>query len=106
MLNGLEFLDLNISRSLFDIIDELDYWNKIINKIKEEKTGIYYMLGEDDFSDPVLDECASVFGEFSDGKMKGIIGVVGPKRMFYEKITPQVKYFSELIEKLLLGKNI
>ena len=106
LLNLNEFFDLNISKSLFSILDELDYWNKIINKVLEEKTDVYYMLGEDDFSNPVLDNCASIFGEFNGGKIKGIIGVLGPKRMSYEDITPQVKYFSELIEKLLLGRNV
>jgi heat-inducible transcriptional repressor len=59
------------------------------------------MLGEEDFRSPVFESCASVFGEFESPKIKGIIGVVGPKRMYYEIVIPQIRYFSHLIGELI-----
>jgi hypothetical protein len=38
-----------------------------------------YLLGEEDFRDPVFESTASIFGEFSGEKIRGIIGVVGQK---------------------------
>ncbi|MBI4004848.1 heat-inducible transcription repressor HrcA, partial [Candidatus Roizmanbacteria bacterium] len=48
---------------------------------------------------------ASVFGEFQVGNTVGIIGVVGPKRMYYDTIIPQIRYFSHLIEEMLQNQG-
>ena len=64
------------------------------------------MLGEEDFHDPVFDTCASVFGEFEGDKIKGIIGVIGSKRMSYEAIIPQIKYFSGLLEEIVKEQSL
>ncbi len=94
-----EFLDLELSKSLFSRLDETSFWYKVIEKMGDQD--IYFMLGEDDFIDPVLESCASIFGEFEGKNVKGIIGVVGPKRMYYDVLTPQIRYFSHLIEEIL-----
>lgn len=96
-----EFLDLDLSRSLFDRLDEMKYWIKVIDRMNVSEDDIYFMLGEEDFSDPLLESCASIFGDFNGNSMQGLIGVVGPKRMQYEVLTPQVKYFSHLIEDII-----
>ncbi|OGK30312.1 hypothetical protein A3G67_05155 [Candidatus Roizmanbacteria bacterium RIFCSPLOWO2_12_FULL_40_12] len=96
-----EFLDLDLSRMLFDRLDELKYWTKVLDRMNALPGEIYFMLGEDDFSDPVLEPCASIFGDFNGVQLQGLIGVVGPKRMAYEVLAPQVKYFSHLIEDII-----
>ncbi|HEX9804148.1 MAG TPA: hypothetical protein VGA67_00540 [Candidatus Dojkabacteria bacterium] len=101
-----EFLDINMSRTLFEVIDRLDYWGKVIEKAIGEDNDIMYMLGEDDFSNPLLEECGSIFGEFETDDFKGIIGVIGPKRMYYDSLTPQIKYFSGLIEKVIQDTKV
>ncbi len=97
LLNQPEFFDLNVSRNLFERLDEINYWERILEEFHRIHEEIMYMLGEEDFHDPVFESCASIFGEFDGPKTKGIIGVVGPKRMYYDVITPQIKYFSHLI---------
>ena len=101
LLNQSEFLDINLSRTLFGRLDEISFWEKILNDMFALEDEIYYMLGEEDFHDPAFDCCASVFGEFESSKIKGIIGVIGPKRMSYDAIIPQVKYFSGLLEEIV-----
>ena len=101
LLNQSEFLDINLSRTLFGRLDEISFWEKILNDMFSLEDEIYYMLGEEDFHDPAFDCCASVFGEFEGTKIKGIIGVIGPKRMSYDAIIPQVKYFSGLLEEIV-----
>ena len=96
-----EFLNLDLSRSLFERLDEMKYWTKVLDRMNGLPGEIYFMLGEDDFSDPLLEPCASIFGDFIGSNMQGLIGVVGPKRMQYEVLTPQVKYFSQLIEDIV-----
>ena len=101
LLNQPEFLDINLSRTLFSRLDEISFWEKILNDMFALEDEIYYMLGEEDFHDPIFDCCASVFGEFESSKIKGIIGVIGPKRMSYDAVIPQIKYFSGLLEEIV-----
>jgi len=100
-----EFFNLELSTALFKKLDELQYWGKILTKVHGDQDDVYIMLGEDDFSDPLYETCASILGDIDTKQMKGFIGVVGPKRMYYETITPQVKYFANLIEDIIKDKN-
>lgn len=105
LLNQPEFYDINLSRNLFERLDQVNYWERILDNFEGIEDEIVYLLGEEDFRDPMFESCASVFGEFEGAKLKGIIGVVGPKRMYYEVIIPQIKYFSGLIEDLVQGQE-
>lgn len=106
LLNQPEFFDLNVSRNLFERLDEVNYWERIMEDFSRLHEEIMYMLGEEDFRDPVFESCASVFGEFEGPKIKGIIGIVGPKRMYYEDIIPQIKYFSHLIGDIMNTQKV
>lgn len=104
LMNKQEFSDWDLSRELFERLDEVAFWGRILVQVDRDDQDILYLLGAEDFSDPVFETCASVFCEFEGNEVKGIIGVVGPKRMYYEIITPQIKYFSGLIEGMLKGQ--
>lgn len=106
LLNQPEFLDLNLSRSLFSRLDEVSFWERILNEFEGIEDEIRCMLGEEDFHDPTFDACASVWGEFEGKKIKGLVGVVGSKRMYYDFIIPQIKYFSHLIEEIIKEQNL
>ncbi|GAB4218902.1 MAG: hypothetical protein Fur009_2360 [Candidatus Microgenomates bacterium] len=106
LLNQPEFLDFDISRNLFSRLDEVNFWERIIDEFERIDDEIRCMLGEDDFHDPTLDVCASVWGEFEGKKLKGIVGVIGSKRMYYDLIIPQVKYFSKLLEEIIREQGL
>ncbi|NMB84560.1 hypothetical protein GYA28_04735 [Candidatus Roizmanbacteria bacterium] len=106
LLENQEFLNLSLSKNLFERLDEVAFWEKIVDDFGKVEEEIIFMLGEEDFRDPNFESCASVFGEFEGESIKGIIGVVGPKRMYYEVITPQIKYFSNLIENIFKEQRI
>jgi len=106
LLQKPEFLNLDLSRDLFERLDEVTYWERILNDFDQLQDEIMFILGEEDFRDPNFESCASIFGEFKGNKTKGIIGVVGPKRMYYEIIVPQVKYFSSLIENIIKDQGM
>lgn len=105
LLNKDEFLDLGLSRTLFGLLDEVHFWEGILRQFYRMEDDVMYLLGEEDFRDPVFETCASVIGEFEGQKIKGIIGVVGPKRMYYEIVIPQVRYFSHLIEEIIRSQG-
>jgi len=97
LLTEPEFFDLNLSRTLFGRLDEYSFWDRILNDFNAIEDEVMCILGAEDFHDSAFDNLASVWGEFEGGKIKGIVGVVGPKRMYYEEIIPQIRYFSKLI---------
>ncbi len=97
LLTEPEFYDLNLSRTLFGRLDEYSFWDRILNEFGTIDDEVMCMLGAEDFHDNAFDDLASVWGEFEGNKLKGIVGVVGPKRMLYEEVIPQIRYFSHLI---------
>lgn len=105
MLNIQEFIDREIEKYLFERLEEVQYWERILTRLQGFEGELYYLLGDDDVSDPMYESCASVFAEFGTDKTKGIIGVVGPKRMRYDIISPQIKYFSTLLEEIIKSQN-
>lgn len=101
LLKQAEFSDILVSGPLCTLLDELNFWEGILRQFYMSEDDVMYMLGEEDFRNPVLEQCASVFGEFEGSRIKGFIGVVGPKRMYYDIIIPQVRYFSNLIGQMI-----
>lgn len=106
LLNKSEFLNLTLSKNLFELLDEVTYWERILDRFFRMEEEIIYLLGEEDFRDPIFESCGSVFGEFKGQKFKGIIGVLGPKRMYYDEVSPQIKYMSHLIEQIIKEQGL
>jgi heat-inducible transcriptional repressor len=96
-----EFSDWSLTRSLYARLDELAFWAKVLEQADQVEGDIYIMLGEEDFRDPVYESCASILGHFRSPHINGMIGVVGPKRMNYDGLTPQIRYFSNLIGQIM-----
>lgn len=102
VLNIQEFINREIERQLFERLEQIEYWERLLSRFYSSgETEIFFVLGDEGFADPMYDSCASIFGDFEGQNIKGIIGVVGPKRMHYDLLAPQVKYFSGLLEDLI-----
>lgn len=101
ILNQNEFLDLELTRNFFGRLEKYSFWIKVLDHFSKIEEEVMYMLGEEDFQDPLFESCGSIFGDFQGNGIKGIIGVIGSKRMSYEVVVPQIKYFSHLIEEML-----
>jgi len=106
LLERPEFFDLELTRHLFLKLEEISFWERVIEAFIRTHEEIIYFLGEEDFYDPLFENCASVFGQFETESLKGIIGLIGPKRMPYGALIPQIRYFSNLIEELLNPKKV
>ncbi|MCA9372135.1 hypothetical protein KC726_04515 [Candidatus Woesebacteria bacterium] len=93
--------DLDVSCELFSRLDKVNFWEEILKQFYISDEDLLYILGQDDFKDPIFDTCASVFAEFESPNLRGIIGVVGPKYIHYEHIVPQLRFFSHLIGEVI-----
>ncbi|HRN70705.1 MAG TPA: hypothetical protein PLS49_05995 [Candidatus Woesebacteria bacterium] len=100
LLSREEFLEAQ-TRRLFSRLDEINFWEEILKLAYVTDQDVMFILGQDDFKDPIFESCASVFGEFESPQVKGIIGVIGPKSIRYEDVVPQIRFFSNLIEDII-----
>lgn len=96
-----EFMDRKLTHNLFSRLDEVNFWEEILRQTLVASDELLFILGPDDFRDPVFESCASIFGDFETPTTRGIIGVVGPKHIHYENIAPQIRFFSHLIEEII-----
>jgi heat-inducible transcriptional repressor len=100
MLTNREFWDIDQVRDLFTQFDESSYCSRLLSEFKQIEDEILCKF--DDEAEPESSmNYASVFGEFQGQSLNGVIGVVGPKRMRYEVIIPNVRYFSHLLNTII-----
>ncbi len=92
-------------RYLFEKFENEMFWERFLRKLEKFEEDLMLLLGEEDFPDPIFSECAGVLAEFEGGSIKGAIGVVGPKRMYYEEVMPKIKYLSGLLSEILQEKG-
>ena len=101
LLDQDEFNNMDISKTLFNRLDQVAFWEEILKQVYMADRDLLIILGQDDFRDPMFDCCASIFGEFEAPAVKGIIGVIGPKHIRYDDVVPQIRFFSQLIEEIM-----
>jgi len=96
----------SISKNVFARLDEVSFWQEILKQFYVTDKDILFILGTEDFRDPIFDNCASIFGEFESPQTRGIIGVVGPKYIHYDDVVSQIRFFSHLIEDIMRDQSI
>ena len=66
----------------------------------DEKPGVSITIGAE-HGDPQLDQFTVVTAEYRSGALAGVIGVIGPTRMPYDKVISLVQHTSRLLSDLL-----
>ena len=94
-----EFWDIERARYLFEQFDQMRYWADIIRRLEKNDDEILFVFAGDD--DPQADHIASVFADIKCDNFRGALGVVGPRRMRYDMVVPNIRYFSHLIETIV-----
>lgn len=99
ILESPEFFDIDLTKALLAYLDEVDFWQNLINRSPDGET-VGILLGSDLGSD-LFEPCGFVYRKFEVGPRKGVIGVVGPARLNYGRVYPTIKYFGQLIDEIL-----
>ncbi len=99
LLDMPEFFDYELTHSLFDSIEQFDYWWKLVERHSDP---LVILLG-DELGGKALSQCGYVYQRFETPHVKGSIGVVGPFRLDYPAIVPVVRYMGNLLSEI--GKN-
>ncbi|MDP3998445.1 MAG: hypothetical protein Q8P89_02420 [bacterium] len=94
-----EFYDIDVTRNVLSLLDETRRLQSLFEKALGEET-IHILLGEE-LDQEFLRPCGFVFTDFSAGGQKtGVLGVIGPCRLNYPRVIPQIRYFGQLIDEV------
>jgi len=97
-----EFYDIDLTKTLLSLLEEFDYWQRLIKRTIEEEDPIHLLLGAD-LGMEYLEPCGFVYTNWELPPRKGVLGIVGPIRLNYPKIIPTIRYFGNLINEI--GKS-
>jgi heat-inducible transcriptional repressor len=86
-------------KSLIDLTDQRDLLAAVVGNREHKGTIRITIGGENDQS--ALADFTLVTAEYSVGGLRGVIGVIGPTRMPYEKVVTIVDYTSSLVSRVL-----
>lgn len=94
-----EFSGADRMRRLIELTERPQALAEAIRK-RGETPGVSITIGAE-HADPRLDEFTVVTAEYKTGSLTGVIGVIGPTRMPYDKVISMVTHTSRLLTDLL-----
>jgi heat-inducible transcriptional repressor len=94
-----EFASVNSMRKLVALTETRDDLANLLRK-RSDVSGITVSIGSE-HNDPRLEKFTVVTAQYHAGGLSGVIGVIGPTRMPYEKVISLVTHTSKLITELL-----
>lgn len=92
-----EFYDIEVTRSLFGMLDETNRLMKHFQDAKGEGTRV--IMGSE-FGVRHLEPVSCVFTRFNVGEQMGTIGVMGSLRFNYPKVIPLVRHIGILVDEM------
>ncbi len=98
ILDNPEFYDIDVAREVLSLIDEFTNLNSIFSKATGEET-VHILVG-DDLDSKWFQSLGLVFTDFKTPQLSGSLGVIGPSRLNYSQLIPQVRYFGNLINEI------
>jgi transcriptional regulator of heat shock response len=102
ILDYAEFWDINIAKSALAILDRFELMNDILTKASYGGKEISILLG-DEVGMEGLEESSFVFSAYATRGKGGYVGILGPSRMKYNHVIPNVRYVKNLVEELTSG---
>lgn len=101
IFNHPEFNDISRARSFFTMMKEEDLLKKVLDIRGIEKDNINIVIG-DDRMDSVMRDCSIITANYiKDGVPIGKVGIIGPKRMDYQRAYSVMSYLQKQINRLL-----
>ncbi len=95
-----EMIEADQLKKLLHLIEE----KKVLRGIMErslDKDGVYTLIGEE-ISESEVSGCSIVTSSYKMGNKKvGVLGIIGPTRMDYEKVVPLVDYTGKVVSDFL-----
>ncbi|MBR2132749.1 MAG: heat-inducible transcription repressor HrcA [Oscillospiraceae bacterium] len=100
LLKQPEFQDITRANDLMSLLtDQKDHL-----PVLDENTPMQILIGPENVNEALRDASVVVASYDIGDNMRGLIGVVGPTRMDYAKVSARLSYFAESLTKMF-GKN-
>lgn len=100
LLNYQELAHADKLKALFQAFDQHNEMLSLLDKSMQAK-GLQIFIGDECGSD-IYQGCSIVTKPYEvDGEVLGVLGVVGPSRMHYEKVVPKVDITAKILGSLL-----
>jgi heat-inducible transcriptional repressor len=93
-----EFAEGERLRRLIELTEQRELLRSVLRQREHDTVPVITIGGE--HGDPRLQPFTLVTSEYQLGNLKGVIGVIGPTRMPYEKVGALVEYTSRLVGEL------
>ena len=90
-----EFYDIDVTRSLFSLLDEASKLMSLFEKA--DGLGEIKVLVGDDFGNQFLMPVGCVLTRFEAKEGSGTLGVIGSHRFNYPRVIPMVRHFGNLV---------
>lgn len=106
--NLMEFDDLSQMKVLRQLFDSFTEKHELLHLLDESMRadGVQIFIGEESGYRP-MDHCSLVTAPYQvDNNVAGVLGVVGPTRMAYDKVIPIVDITAKLLSSALQPKKI
>ncbi len=88
-------------KNLIELTERTDLLKRVLSE-RSHPGGLQITIGGENDAQ-MLSDFSLVTAEYRVGNLKGVIGVIGPTRMPYEKVIAIVDYTSTLIDRILDG---
>ncbi len=95
LLEHPEFYDINVMKSSLDLLDHYDVLRELFSQTAE--LGKARVLVGKEIGLSGLEKVGLVFSRFGSERHGGAVAVLGPYRMDYAKVIPQVRHFSSIL---------
>ncbi|MEE9325561.1 MAG: heat-inducible transcriptional repressor HrcA [Dehalococcoidia bacterium] len=87
-------------RTLMEVLEDKSFLQRVLQQIYQSK-GIQVVIGSE-IRDDALQHCSLVITGYGfPGDIKGVIGIIGPKRMNYARSISAVRYLSSLMDEMI-----
>ncbi len=94
-----EFYDIDLTKAVLQMIDKQDALEGMFAKAVGDQS-VHILLGEE-LGSGYFEYCGMVYAPFGSGKKNaGVIAVVGPTRMRFNRVIPTVRYFGDLLTEM------
>lgn len=93
-----EFADPEKIARILELIDNQKILIRIFNDSNKEDEKISITIGQEN-KDELINNCSLVTATYTIGEVTGTVGIIGPTRMKYEKVTSLVDYIAKEISK-------
>ena len=93
-----EFYDIDVTRTLFSLLDEANQLMAILYQV-QQSSEIHVLLG-DELGRQHLEPVSVICTNYRANTHSGALGVIGSKRFNYPKVIPLVRHFGQLVSQL------